>query len=89
MAHVVHCPVDDNYSLPNFVHDAGKLILPDLDIHFLKKQKDENWIKAFEWHNNSHGTNLKMTCRPCYLKVYYSLKSAKEIYNKNPDQHRK
>lgn len=41
------------------------------------------WTQAFIWYNRHHSKKMGMMCIPCYHKVYFALKEAKQIHDKS------
>lgn len=63
------------------VEKAHKLKVPATHPMTEEARRDKDWIAAFEWYNifmNIKPYPLMMSCAPCWSKVYFALKKAKE-----------
>lgn len=64
---------------PESILAAKKLTLPDTEEIFILSDWDRDvWQAAFDWYNKAHSPDkdYKMSCKPCYSKVYTALKKA-------------
>lgn len=64
----------------NAIDEAKTISQPNTEPMTGFAKKDPNWIAAFDWYNKHiyvGGFPLRMTCYPCWVKVYVSLQKAK------------